>query len=71
MTSIREYTLKKYFATLTVANKNWTDEQRLKFSVSLFNAFGVEEVEGYENLFTFERKNIHVQIKVSKSFIGQ
>ena len=56
MTSIREYTLKKYFATLTVANKNWTDEQRLKFSVSLFNAFGVEEVEGYENLFTFERK---------------
>lgn len=56
MTSIREYTLKKYFASLTIANKHWTDEQRMKFSVSMFNAFGAEEVEGYDNLFTFERK---------------
>lgn len=56
MTSIREYTLKKYFATLTIANKHWTDEQRMKFSASMFNAFGAEEVNGYDNLFTFERK---------------
>lgn len=56
MASIRQYTLKKYFAALTVANKNWTDEQRMTFSASLFNALGAEEVEGYDNLFTFERK---------------
>ena len=56
MTSIRQMTIKKYFATLTVANKKWTDKQRQTFSISLFNSLGAEEVEGYDNFFTFEHK---------------
>ena len=56
MTTIREYTLKKYFVSLTIANSLWSNKQRLIFKQNIFGTLGATLAKDYDNLYLFELK---------------
>lgn len=49
--------MRKFYCSLTVADKNWTDEQRATFEASMFNNLAAERSEAIGNLYTFELRS--------------